>query len=334
MNTRTLGSTGPTVSAIGLGTMGMSDFYGPADEGESIATIHAAVDAGVTLLDTGDFYGSGHNELLIARALMDRDREAVTISVKFGALRDPAGGWGGHDGRPAVVKNSLAYTLNRLQTDHVDIYRPARLDRSVPIEETVGAIAEMVQAGYVRHIGLSEVGAETLRRAAAAHPIADLQIEYSLISRGIEPEILPTARELGIGVTAYAVLSRGLLSGHWTRQRELTERDFRTISPRFQGENLEHNLALVDSLREIADARDASVAQVAIAWVLGRGDDVVPLIGARRRDRLHEALGALELELTGEDLERIEDALPPGAAAGGRYADWALADLDSEKQAA
>ena len=334
MNTRTLGSTGPTVSAIGLGTMGMSDFYGPADEGESIATIHAAVDAGVTLLDTGDFYGSGHNELLIARALMDRDREAVTISVKFGALRDPAGGWGGHDGRPAVVKNSLAYTLNRLQTDHVDIYRPARLDRSVPIEETVGAIAEMVQAGYVRHIGLSEVGAETLRRAAAVHPIADLQIEYSLISRGIEPEILPTARELGIGVTAYAVLSRGLLSGHWSPQRELTERDFRTISPRFQGENLEHNLALVDSLREIADARDASVAQVAIAWVLGRGDDVVPLIGARRRDRLHEALGALELELTGEDLERIEDALPPGAAAGGRYADWALADLDSEKQAA
>ena len=334
MNTRTLGSTGPTVSAIGLGTMGMSDFYGPADEGESIATIHAAVDAGVTLLDTGDFYGSGHNELLIARALRDRDREAVTISVKFGALRDPAGGWGGHDGRPAAVKNSLAYTLNRLQTDHVDIYRPARLDRSVPIEETVGAIAEMVQAGYVRHIGLSEVGAETLRRAAAAHPIADLQIEYSLISRGIEPEILPTARELGIGITAYAVLSRGLLSGHWTRQRELSERDFRTISPRFQGENLEHNLALVDSLREIADARDASVAQVAIAWVLGRGDDIVPLIGARRRDRLHEAVGALKLELTGEDLEQIEDALPPGAAAGGRYADWALADLDSEKQAA
>ena len=331
MNTRTLGRTGPTVSAIGLGTMGMSDFYGPADEGESIATIHAALDAGVTLLDTGDFYGSGHNELLIARALRDRDRDMVTISVKFGALRDPAGGWAGHDGRPAAVKNSLAYTLNRLQTDHVDIYRPARLDSSVPIEETVGAIAEMVQAGYVRHIGLSEVGAESLRRAAAVHPIADLQIEYSLISRGIEPEILPMARELGIGVTAYAVLSRGLLSGRWTPQRGLTERDFRTTSPRFQGENLEHNLALVDSLREIADASDATVAQVAIAWVLGRGDDVVPLIGARRRDRLHEALGALELELTGEDLERIADALPPGAAAGGRYADWALADLDSEK---
>ena len=331
MNTRTLGRTGPTVSAIGLGTMGMSDFYGPADEGESIATIHAALDAGVTLLDTGDFYGSGHNELLIARALRDRDRDTVTISVKFGALRDPAGGWGGHDGRPAAMKNSLAYSLNRLQTDHVDIYRPARLDSSVPIEETVGAIAEMVQAGYVRHIGLSEVGAESLRRAAAVHPIADLQIEYSLISRGIEPEILPMARELGIGVTAYAVLSRGLLSGRWTPQRGLTERDFRTTSPRFHGENLEHNLALVDSLREMADASDATVAQVAIAWVLGRGDDVVPLIGARRRDRLHEALGALELELTGEDLERIADALPPGAAAGGRYADWALADLDSEK---
>jgi aryl-alcohol dehydrogenase-like predicted oxidoreductase len=311
--------------------MGMSDFYGPADEGESIATIHAALDAGVTLLDTGDFYGSGHNELLIARALRDRDRDTVTISVKFGALRDPAGDWGGHDGRPAAAKNSLAYTLNRLQTDHVDIYRPARLDPGVPIEETVGAIAEMVQAGYVRHIGLSEVGAESLRRAAAVHPIADLQIEYSLISRGIEPEILPMARELGIGITAYAVLSRGLLSGRWTPRRGLTERDFRTTSPRFQGENLEHNLALVDSLREIADASDATVAQVAIAWVLGRGDDVVPLIGARRRDRLHEALGALELELTGEDLERIADALPPGAAAGGRYADWALADLDSEK---
>jgi aryl-alcohol dehydrogenase-like predicted oxidoreductase len=334
MNTRTLGSSGPTVSAIGLGTMGMSDFYGPADEGESIATIHAAIDAGITLIDTGDFYGSGHNELLIARALKERDRNAVTLSVKFGALRDPAGGWGGNDGRPAAVKNFLAGTLTRLGTDHVDIYRPARLDPAVPIEETVGAIAEMVQAGYVRHIGLSEVGAESIRRAATVHPIADVQIEYSLLSRGIESEILPTARELGTGITAYAVLSRGLLSGHWSAQRELTPHDFRGISPRFQGENLRHNLALVDSLREIADLHDASVAQVAIAWVLSRGDDVVPLIGARRRDRLHEALGALELELGEADLAQIEDALPPGAAAGERYADFLIAELDSENRAA
>jgi aryl-alcohol dehydrogenase-like predicted oxidoreductase len=334
MNSRTLGNTGPTVSAIGLGAMGMSDLYGAADDGESIATIHAAIDAGVTLVDTGDFYGSGRNELLIARALKERDRDAVTLSVKFGALRDPDGGWNGHDGRPAAVKNFLAGTLTRLGTDHVDIYRPARVDPDVPIEETVGAIAEMVEAGYVRHIGLSEVGAESIRRAAAVHPIADVQIEYSLISRGIESEILPTARELGIGITAYAVLSRGLLSGHWSPQRELADHDFRTISPRFQGDNLEHNLALVESLREIADANGATVAQVAIAWVLGRGDDVVPLVGARRRDRLHEALGALDVELDDADLAQIEDALPPGAAAGERYADFLIGDLDSEKRAA
>jgi len=331
MNSRTLGTNGPTVSAIGLGAMGMSDLYGHTDEGESIATIHAAIDAGVSLIDTGDFYGSGRNELLIARALRDRDRDAVQISVKFGALRDPAGGWGGNDGRPTAVKNYLANTLSRLGTDHVDIYRPARVDPDVPIEETVGAIAEMVEAGYVRHIGLSEVGADTLRRAAAVHPIADLQIEYSLISRGIEAEILPVARELGIGVTAYAVLSRGLLSGHWSPERELGSGDFRGISPRFQGENLEHNLALVDSLREIADEKDGSVAQVAIAWVLTQGEDVVPLVGARRRDRLHEALGALDLELNDADLARIEEALPSGAAAGDRYAAPMMAELDSEK---
>jgi aryl-alcohol dehydrogenase-like predicted oxidoreductase len=331
MKARTLGTTGPTVSAIGLGAMGMSDLYGPADDGESIATIHAAIDAGVTLIDTADFYGSGRNELLIARALKERDRDAVTLSVKFGALRDPDGAWNGHDARPAAVKNFLANTLSRLGTDHVDVYRPARVAADVPIEETVGAIADMVQAGYVRHIGLSEVGAESIRRAAAVHPIADVQIEYSLLSRGIEPEILPTARELGIGITAYGVLSRGLLSGHWSPQRELTAHDFRTISPRFQGDNLRHNLALVESLRELAEANDATVAQVAIAWVLGRGDDIVPLIGARRRDRLHEALGALDLELGEAELAQIEEALPPGAAAGGRYADFLVAELDSEK---
>jgi aryl-alcohol dehydrogenase-like predicted oxidoreductase len=331
MNSRRLGATGPTVSTIGLGAMGMSDLYGPADEGESVATIHAAIDAGVTLIDTGDFYGSGHNELLIARALRDRDRDAVQISVKFGALRDPGGGWNGNDGRPAAVKNFLAATLTRLRTDHVDVYRPARVDRDVPIEETVGAIAEMVQAGYVRHIGLSEAGADTIRRAAGVHPISDVQIEYSLLSRGVEPEILPTVRELGIGVTAYGVLSRGLLSGHWSPERELDAHDFRTFSPRFQAENLRRNLALVESLREVAGEKEATVAQVAVAWVLSRGEDIVPLVGARRRERLHEALGALELELSEADLARIEDAVPAGAVAGDRYPAFATADLDSER---
>jgi aryl-alcohol dehydrogenase-like predicted oxidoreductase len=333
MSSRTLGATGPTVSSIGLGAMGMSDLYGPTDEGESIATIQAAIDAGVTLIDTGDFYGSGHNELLIARALRDRDRDAVQISVKFGVLRDPAGGWNGVDGRPAAVKNFLAATLRRLKTDRVDIYRPARVDPDVPIEETIGAIAEMVEAGYVRHVGLSEVGAGTIRRAAAVHPISDVQIEYSLLSRGIESEILPTARELGIGVTAYGVLSRGLLSGHWTPERELSAHDFRGFSPRFQGENLKRNLALVGSLRDFAREKDATVAQVAIAWALTRGDDIVPLVGARRRDRLHEALGALDVELGDADVARIEDALPAGSAAGTRYPAVAMAQLDSERGA-
>jgi aryl-alcohol dehydrogenase-like predicted oxidoreductase len=295
--------------------MGMSDLYGPADRSESIATIHAALDAGVSLLDTGDFYGMGHNELLIHEALAGRDRSQVRISVKFGALRDADGGWNGYDARPAAVKNFLAYTLRRLGTDYVDVYRPARLDRNVPIEETVGAIAELVQAGHVRSIGLSEVGPDTIRRAAAVHPIHDVQIEYSLLSRGIEDGVLPTCRELGIGITAYGVLSRGLLSGHWDPSRDVS-RDFRGMSPRFQGDNLEHNLALVDALREVAGEQDATVAQAAIAWVLSRGEDIVPLIGARRRDRLQEALGALDLKI---DPARIEAAVPAGAAAGDRY---------------
>jgi len=331
MKTRKLASTGPEVSAIGLGAMGMSSLYGPADEGESIATIHAAIDAGVTLIDTGDFYGSGRNELLIAKALKDRDRDAVAISVKFGALRDPAGAWLGYDNSPAYVKSSLAYTLNRLGTDHVDIYRPARVDPNVPIEETIGAIAELVEAGYVRHIGLSEAGADTIRRAAAVHPISDLQIEYSVISRGIEREILPTVRELGIGITAYGVLSRGLISGHWNRDRELAADDFRAHSPRFQRDNLDRNLALADALGEIADGKRVSTAQLAIAWVLSRGEDIVPLVGARRRERLHEALGALDVELTDADLTRIEEAIPPDAAAGDRYAAPQMALLDSER---
>ncbi len=331
MDTRSLGSTGPRVSALGLGCMGMSHVYGPADEAESIATIHAALDAGVTLLDTGDFYGMGHNELLLREALRGRNRDQAVLSVKFGALRDPAGGFQGVDGRPAAVKNFLAYTLRRLGTDYVDIYRPARIDPAVPIEETVGAIAEMVTAGHVRHIGLSEAGAATVRRAAAVHPICDLQIEYSLLSRGIEEEILPACRELGVGVTAYGVLSRGLISGHWSRERGAAAGDFRASSPRFSGENLERNLALVEALRAVAESLGTTVAQVAIGWVLSRGSDIVPLVGSRRRAQLSEALGALYLTLTPDDLARIERAVPSGSAAGDRYPAFAMAPLDSER---
>jgi aryl-alcohol dehydrogenase-like predicted oxidoreductase len=328
----TLGEHGPDVSRVGLGCMGMSGMYGPAEREESIATIHAALDAGINLLDTGDFYGMGHNEMLVGEALSDRNRDEAVISVKFGAQRGPDGAWLGYDARPAAVKTALAYTLQRLRTDHIDVYRPARLDQQVPIEETIGAIAEMVQAGYVRFIGLSEVGPDTIRRAAAVHPICDLQIEYSLISRGIEREILGTCRELGIAITAYGVLSRGLISGHWSPERSLTQTDFRGRSPRFQGDNLTRNLELVDALRAVADDLQASVAQVAIAWVLSRGEDIIPLIGARTRERLTEALGALELDLPDEDVARIEQAMPAEAASGDRYPAAQMGQLDSERR--
>jgi aryl-alcohol dehydrogenase-like predicted oxidoreductase len=311
--------------------MGMSDLYGPADEKESIATIHAALDAGITLLDTGDYYGMGHNEMLIRDALRGRKRESVVLSVKFAALRDPKGAWLGVDARPAAVKNFLAYSLRRLGTDYIDIYRPGRFNPAVPIEETVGAIAEMIQAGHVRYVGLSEVGADTLEKAHAVHPISDLQIEYSLISRGIEREILPTLRSLGVGLTAYGVLSRGLLSGHWSADRPAGKGDFRQFLPRFTGENLTRNLQLVEVLRAMASAKGASVAQLAIAWALSRGDDVVPLVGARRRERLTEALGALDVTLTTEDLAQLENAVPPDAAAGTRYDAGQMAMLDSER---
>ncbi|MEV7419379.1 aldo/keto reductase [Streptomyces sp. NPDC089919] len=330
---RPLGATGPVTFPLGLGCMGMSALYGEADRAESTATIHAALEAGITLLDTGDFYGMGHNELLIGEALRSAPaelRDRALTSVKFGALRTVEGGFTGYDGRPEAVKNFLAYSLQRLGRDHIDIYRIARVDPDVPIEETIGAIAEAVQAGHVRHIGLSEVGAETMRRAASVAPIADLQIEYSLISRGIEQEILPTARELGIGVTAYGVLSRGLISGHFSRERELAPGDFRGMSPRFQGENLHRNLDLVEALRKVAEAKGVTVAQTAIAWVLAQGEDIVPLVGARRRDRLSEALGALEVTLDAADLAAIEEAVPAGAAAGERYPAAQMAHLDSE----
>ncbi len=331
MQTYRLGSTGPEVSVLGLGCMGMSGMYGPADRAESIATIHAALDAGINLLDTGDFYGMGHNEMLIGEALKGRSRDNIVLSVKFGALRDPAGSWNGYDSRPAAIKNFLAYTLKRLDVDYIDIYRPARLDPAVPIEETVGAIGDLIKAGYIRHIGLSEVGAETIRRAAAVHPICDLQIEYSLISRGPEERILPACRELGISITAYGVLSRGLISGHWQKGQGSSAGDFRGMSPRFQNGNIDQNLALVEELRKIAEAKRVSVAQIAIAWVAAQGHDIVPLIGARRRDRLTEALGSRAVTLTASDMAAIENAVPKDAAAGSRYPTAMLKHMDSER---
>ena len=331
MKTRRLGSTGPLVSELGLGCMGMSDFYGPADRSESLATIAAAAKDGVTLIDTGDFYGAGHNELLIAEAMKSLRRDELVLSVKFGALRDPSGAFVGYDARPSAIRNFLAYSLRRLRTDYIDIYRPARLDPDVPIEETVGAIADLVKAGYVRHIGLSEVGAATIRRAAAVAPIADLQIEYSLIARFIEDDILPTCREFGIGITAYGVLARGLISGNWSPGRAAV-RDHRQSASRFVGENLQHNLKLVEALRGLAAERGASVAAVAVAWALSRGADIVPLVGARKRSQWKDSRAGAELALSADDLARIEAAVPKGAAKGGRYADAQLAHLDSEKK--
>ena len=325
-----LGKTGPMVSALGLGCMGMSGMYGPSDRQEGIATIHAALDAGINLLDTGDFYGMGHNEMLIGEAVKGLNRDRFEVSVKFGALRGPDQGWLGFDGRPEAAKTFAAYSLQRLGLDHIDIYRPARLAANVPIEDTIGAIADLVKAGYVRHIGLSEVGSETIRRAAAVHPIADLQIEYSLISRGIEDGVLQTCRELGIGITAYGVLSRGLISGHWSKD-QAGQGDFRASSPRFQAGNVDRNLALVEALRAIAETKGVTVAQIAIAWVSAQGKDIQPVIGARRRDRLAEAIGSLDVVLTPADMAAIEAAVPKDAAAGERYAAHGMATLDSER---
>jgi aryl-alcohol dehydrogenase-like predicted oxidoreductase len=329
MESTSLGRNGPQVSRVGLGLMGMSGIYGQADEAESIATIRAALDAGITLLDTGDFYGMGQNELLLRDALRGVDRSSVFIQVKFGGQRDPRGAFIGHDASPVMVKNSLAYTLTRLGTDYVDLYQPARLDPRVPIEDTVGAIAEMIEAGYVRYLGLSEMGAQTIRRAHATYPVTALQIEYSLMSRGIEAQILPAVRELGIGVTAYGIMSRGLLSTATARQ--IGPDDPRSRFPRFQGENFQRNLDLLAELEKIADQHGATTAQLAIAWVLHRGSDIVPLIGTKRRSRLTEALGALDLSLTPDDLAALETAIPAGRVAGDRYEAAQMAALDSEK---
>ena len=323
---RPLGAGGPRVFPLALGCMGMSGMYGPSDDNESIATIHAAIDRGITLLDTGDYYGAGHNELLIGRALRDR-RDKALVSVKFGALRGPDGAWIGIDTRPAAVRNFVAYSLTRLGLDHIDIYRPGRLDPAVPIEETVGAIAELVKAGYVRAIGLSEVGPETIRRAHAVHPVSDLQIEFSLISREPEKKIFPVLAELGIGVTAYGVLSRGLLSG----SRPAPKGDFRAYLPRFTGDNALKNAGLVATLTSLAAQRGTSPARLAIAWVLAKGPSIVPLIGARTRQQLEESLGALDVALSRDDVARLEAAIPTTAVAGTRYDEHQMRILDSER---
>jgi aryl-alcohol dehydrogenase-like predicted oxidoreductase len=323
---RTLGAHGPSVFPLALGCMGMSGMYGPSDENESIATIHEAIDRGVDLLDTGDFYGVGHNEMLIGRALKGR-RDSVMLSVKFGALRAPGGGWVGVDTRPAALKNFLAYSLTRLGVDCIDIYRPARLDPNVPIEETMGAMAEMVKAGYIRYAGLSEVGADTIRRAAAVHPISDLQIEYALVSRSPESKIFPTLDELQIGVTAYGVLSRGLLSGSTLKGPA----DYRAHFPRFSSENSKTNQQLVNTLESLAREKGVRPVQLAIAWVLAKGPHIVPVIGARTREQLRESLAALDVVLTMEEIARIEAAIPASAIAGTRYDERAMKGLDSER---
>ena len=323
---RKLGAAGPEVFPIALGCMGMSDVYGPADEAESLATIHAAIDAGVNLIDTGDFYGMGHNEMLVGRALR-LERDQVLLSVKFGAQRGPDGAFLGFDGRPAAVKTSLAYSLKRLGVDYIDIYRPARLDPRVPIEDTVGAIADMIKAGYVRHVGLSEVGPETIRRAAAVHPVVDLQIEYSLISRGPESRIFPLLNELGIATTAYGVLSRGLLSG----SPSAGPGDFRTHLPRFSSQNRATNERIVNQLRKIAGDKVITPVQLAIAWVLAKGESIIPVMGARTRTQLTDSLGALNVKLAADEIAAIEAAIPPDSVAGTRYGEEQMRMLDSEK---
>jgi aryl-alcohol dehydrogenase-like predicted oxidoreductase len=326
MTTRQLGRSGPRVSSLVLGCMGMSGIYGPSDRAESIATIHAALDAGINLLDTGDFYGMGHNEMLLAEALAGR-RDQALLSVKFGAMRSPEGAFIGVDGRPQAVKNFAAYSLQRLRTDHIDIYRPARLDPKVPIEDTIGAVADLIRAGHVRYVGLSEVGAATIRKAHAVHPVCDLQIEYSLISRGMEKEILPVLSELGIAVTAYGVLSRGLLSG----SKVAGKTDFRAHLPRFSGGNYERNRLLLEALAEVAAAKGVTPAQIAIAWVMGRGETIVPVIGARTRIQLQEALAAANVTLSEAEAWSLEEIFAEDKVAGTRYGADQMQMLDSER---
>ena len=328
-NFRSLGSQGPKAFPLALGCAGMSGTLGQSkDDSESLSTIHEAIEHGVNLLDTADFYGGGHNELLIGKAIQGR-RDKVLISAKFGGLRSPEGAFVGLDTRPEAVKNFLTYTLTRLGVDHIDIYRPARLDPQVLIEDTIGAISDLVKAGYVRHIGLSEVGPETICRAHAVHPICDLQIEYSLMSRNPEQEIFPLLKELGIAITAYGVLSHGLLSGT-TRQTDKS--DLRAHLPRFKGENLERNQKLVEAFGEIAQEKQVTNTQLAIAWVLAKGSSIIPVVGSRQRGQLQEALGALEITLSSDEMTRIERTVPAEAVAGARYNENLMKMLDSERR--
>ena len=329
LSRKNLGRNGPSVSSIGLGCMGISDFYGSADEAESLRTIHAALDAGINLLDTGDFYGMGHNEMLLRQVLKERRDEAF-VCVKFGALRGPDNSFIGLDTRPGAVKNFLAYSLKRLGIDHIDLYQPARVDPAVPVADTIGAMVEMKEKGYIRYIGLSEAGPETIRKAHAVHPIAALQIEYSIVSRSIEERILPVVRELGISITAYGVLSRGLLSSTPVVP-DRSQGDFRAFLPRFQPDNLKQNQLLVEALSVIAKSKQCSLAELAIAWVFARGPEIIPLVGARKVARLEEALRATSVQLSSADLAEIEKAAPPGSVAGDRYGAEQMAMLDSER---
>ena len=321
-----LGSTGPQVFPVALGCMAMSGVYGASDEKESIATIRDAIERGLTLIDTGDFYASGHNEMLVRRGI-EGLREKVQLSVKFGVMRGPDGAHLGVDARPEAAKNSVTYSLTRLGVDVIDVYRPARLDPSVPIEDSVGAIADLVKAGYVRHVGLSEVGVDTIRRAAKVHPISDLQIEYSIVTRGPEEGIFPTLAELGIGATLYGVLSRGLLAG----SRADGKGDNRAHMPRFSGEAGKRNAAAIARLHAFAHERAMTPAQLAVAWVLAKQPALVPVLGARTRKQLQDVLGALERPLSLAEVAAIETLLPKGAIEGTRYPAAHMRQLDSER---
>jgi aryl-alcohol dehydrogenase-like predicted oxidoreductase len=323
-----LGQTGPSVFPIGLGCMAMSGIYGATTDAEGVATIVHAIERGLTLIDTGDFYGMGHNEMLIAKALDGgRLRDRVQLSVKFGALRGPDGSWGGFDARPAAVKTFCAYSLKRLGVDAIDIYRPARLDPNVPVEDTVGAIADLVKAGYVKHIGLSEVGAETIERAYKTHPIVDLQIEYAIATRSAEEKLFPTLASLGMSATLYGVFSRGLLTG----SKPTGGGDMRKHLPRFAGDNGAKNEVAVAKLHAFAKEREMTLAEVTLAWVLAKQPTLVPIVGCRTRAQLDDALGALEKPLSSSDVEALEALFPRHAIAGTRYAAEQMKHLDSER---